>query len=636
MKRSRENTKIETFLQNLIDHTEAGFARVLQRSLEPINKSIEQGELYKISKDGSKNEDLWDMAALSEYLNDIFPVPSAPYIVQLPRNITARASRNAVSSQETPVVSVTHAKPQKRVLNRQETPPAASGRGFIPKPVQPESPQTIITPRTLDLSTPLTDRYPEKVRDDDEDSNTLFPIDSIMGKPGRTPAAKPHRQPVASKSAKAVPTESHVTDICPSPASSIDITHHPAQPKIGKPPSLAERKKATIKHQLKRAGRSSLASSERRNIGEKESQPEWTSSQQEQMMGKLNLSPNPLSRQASGDGKSERCLKRTATSSSHASTDLRRLATDTQLRSTAATSSDTLLGKSAETKEHRFCPPAIPSKVTPKPTPASSTDVPQSTPASSSSDVPHIDPPRVKLEEGEVVGEPEVREKKYNLVPQGVKTLVTQDHNLKGSATLNARRLGAQLEKEAKAKAASTPLAKTTPLEKVEMSTPNTKIRPAVPLFSPESSPDIQREKNAQKLAEMRLEKRRIPKDDSYEISDRENSGDEGGNPIEGAPSIGKVVPTWVSNYREKKQSQINVDPDTIFCENIPSVNLEEIFGRKLDWRKRGSCVPWDGDQLTADEISRYKKSMEHAGKFVPRDSWHNEDRESGIRLNKK
>lgn len=629
MKRSRENLKIETFLQNLIDHTEAGFARVLHRSLEPINKSIEQGELYKISKDSSKNEDLWDMAALTEYLNDIFPVPSAPYFFQLPRNITARASRNAVSSQETPVVSVNHAKLQKRVLNRQETPPTASGRGFIPKLVQPESPQTIITPRALDLSTPLTDRYPEKVRDDDEDSNTLFPIDSIMGKPGRTPAAKPHRQPVSAKSqsAKAIPTEPHMTDICPSPTSSIDITHQPAQPKIGKPPSLAERKKATIKHTMKRAGRSSLASSDRKNIGEKESQPEWTSSQQEQMMGKLNLSPYPLSRQASGDGKAERCLKRTATGSSHMSTDLRRLATDTHLRSTAATSSDSTLlgGKSAEMKEHRFCIPAIPSKVTLKPTPASS-----------STDAPHIDPPRVKLEEGEVPGEPEPREKKYNLVPQGVKTLVTQDHNLKGSATLNARRLGAQLEKEAKAKAASTPLARTTPLEKVELSTPNTKIRPAVPLFSPESSPDIQRERNAQKLAEMRLEKRRIPKDDSYEISDRENSGDEGGNPIERTPSIGKVVPTWVSNYREKKQSQINVDPDTIFCENIPSVNLEEIFGRKLDWRKRGSCVPWDGDQLTADEISRYKKNMEHASKIVPRDSWHNEDSESGIRLNKK
>eukprot|EP00397_Hematodinium_sp_SG-2012_P004086 GEMP01004097.1.p1 GENE.GEMP01004097.1~~GEMP01004097.1.p1 ORF type:complete len:888 (+),score=257.56 GEMP01004097.1:257-2665(+) len=237
---------------------------------------------------------------------------------------------------------------------------------------------------------------------------------------------------------------------------------------------------------------------------------------------------------------------------------------------------------------------------------------------------------------------PERKENRYNLVRSGVKTLVTQEHNIKGGVALHAEKIKAQVEKGAKtagtipststvqAISASAREGEQKALGDLRSNATQAKLRPVVPTFSPDPRASDQKSRAKKTISQMRERRRKVPKlpEDNYEISPRLDSDQE---EKQMKTRIAKKVPDWTCKFETIATRQQDIDPDTIFAHKLPSVNLELVFGKKLQ-RKRTSSVVWDQDQLTCEEIYRYKADMNQDQRVTPRESWHPRDGKSGLK----
>jgi hypothetical protein len=110
---------------------------------------------------------------------------------------------------------------------------------------------------------------------------------------------------------------------------------------------------------------------------------------------------------------------------------------------------------------------------------------------------------------------------------------------------------------------------------------------------------------------------------DTYEISDREDSGtDESDSEAENEKQK-KKIPMWAKreNLLPALEEQYNgcveghgVDPDELFPE-VSTCDLEAIFGnKKTRYTRRTSSGNWNNDKVTAAEVLVYKRKMG----FVP------------------
>ena len=112
---------------------------------------------------------------------------------------------------------------------------------------------------------------------------------------------------------------------------------------------------------------------------------------------------------------------------------------------------------------------------------------------------------------------------------------------------------------------------------------------------------------------------------DTYEISDREDSGTDDSDSEAENDKQKKKIPGWASraNLVPALEQQYNgciegkkVDPDTIFPE-VQSCDLEAIFGnKKAKYRSRTSSGNWARDKVTAAEKLVYKRDMGFASDF--------------------
>ena len=102
-----------------------------------------------------------------------------------------------------------------------------------------------------------------------------------------------------------------------------------------------------------------------------------------------------------------------------------------------------------------------------------------------------------------------------------------------------------------------------------------------------------------------------------YQISDdeceNEFSDDEEiyeKNPIE---IHGKTIPNWARGKQLLSQlkRQRHIDPDTIFINFSPTIQLEEIFNQnKSKWQDRSDSGYWDPDKVTPEEVTQFKEAL--------------------------
>lgn len=112
---------------------------------------------------------------------------------------------------------------------------------------------------------------------------------------------------------------------------------------------------------------------------------------------------------------------------------------------------------------------------------------------------------------------------------------------------------------------------------------------------------------------------------DTYEISDREDSGTDDSGSESDNDKQKKKIPTWAlrANLLPALEQQYNgciggrkVDPDTLFPE-VQSCDLEAIFeNKKAKYRSRTSSGNWTRDKVTAAEKLVYKRDMGFATDF--------------------
>lgn len=106
--------------------------------------------------------------------------------------------------------------------------------------------------------------------------------------------------------------------------------------------------------------------------------------------------------------------------------------------------------------------------------------------------------------------------------------------------------------------------------------------------------------------------------EDNWEISDKEDSDDEGADEEQDRNRANKPVPTWCVDYKQALAAQEGVDPDSIFSSRVPFCDIDAIFpdtlyrerGRKPPKRKRGSSCQWAKDRLSSSNIARYRAKM--------------------------
>jgi hypothetical protein len=106
---------------------------------------------------------------------------------------------------------------------------------------------------------------------------------------------------------------------------------------------------------------------------------------------------------------------------------------------------------------------------------------------------------------------------------------------------------------------------------------------------------------------------------ETYEISDREDSGTDDSDSEAENDKQKKQIPAWASRAHlvPALEQQYNgciggrrVDPDTIFPE-VQTCDLEAIFGnKKAKYRSRASSGNWAKDKVTAAEKLVYKRDM--------------------------
>lgn len=106
---------------------------------------------------------------------------------------------------------------------------------------------------------------------------------------------------------------------------------------------------------------------------------------------------------------------------------------------------------------------------------------------------------------------------------------------------------------------------------------------------------------------------------DTYEISDREDSGTDDSDSEVDSDKQKKKIPVWASRVHllpaleQQYHGCIDgrrVDPDTIFPE-VQTCDLEAIFGsKKAKYRSRTSSGNWAQDKVTAAEKLVYKRDM--------------------------
>lgn len=107
---------------------------------------------------------------------------------------------------------------------------------------------------------------------------------------------------------------------------------------------------------------------------------------------------------------------------------------------------------------------------------------------------------------------------------------------------------------------------------------------------------------------------------DTYEISDKEDSGDEEAVVRAEAARERKHVPAWVEGFDKVvvEQAKEGVDPDTIFGGRVPHCNVDTIFPDSLyrqlkhtnPRRRRGSSCLWMRDRLRSSEVHNYREKM--------------------------
>mmetsp|Transcript_86485 Transcript_86485/g.242090 ORF Transcript_86485/g.242090 Transcript_86485/m.242090 type:complete len:413 (+) Transcript_86485:114-1352(+) len=115
-----------------------------------------------------------------------------------------------------------------------------------------------------------------------------------------------------------------------------------------------------------------------------------------------------------------------------------------------------------------------------------------------------------------------------------------------------------------------------------------------------------------------RVELPPVRPEDSYEISDKEDSSDEAAVERAEQERARKAVPEWCGGYEEFVLKQAEVDPDSIFGVRVPDCNLDAIFpdalyrarGRVNPRRPRGSSCLWSKDRLRPCEVALYRQKM--------------------------
>lgn len=137
------------------------------------------------------------------------------------------------------------------------------------------------------------------------------------------------------------------------------------------------------------------------------------------------------------------------------------------------------------------------------------------------------------------------------------------------------------------------------------------KPAPAVPAFSQTANSGNSDLEAFQTIRRIKLPPKRAQ--DNYDISDREEDSE-----AEEPDRSKKRVPTWSKDYLQLLQRQMDTDPDSVFSNNVPHVNLDLIF-RDQDYlqrkqerpkRRRGSSGEWKQDRLGKQEVAEYKRKM--------------------------
>lgn len=106
--------------------------------------------------------------------------------------------------------------------------------------------------------------------------------------------------------------------------------------------------------------------------------------------------------------------------------------------------------------------------------------------------------------------------------------------------------------------------------------------------------------------------------EDNYEISDKEDTDDEGAEEDQDRNRANKMIPVWCVDYKQALAAQDGLDPDSIFSPRVPFCDMDAIFpdalyrerGRQPPKRKRGSSCQWQKDRLSRSEIARYRAKM--------------------------
>eukprot|EP00929_Paragymnodinium_shiwhaense_P104885 TRINITY_DN6968_c0_g1_i1.p1 TRINITY_DN6968_c0_g1~~TRINITY_DN6968_c0_g1_i1.p1 ORF type:complete len:464 (+),score=143.66 TRINITY_DN6968_c0_g1_i1:202-1593(+) len=151
------------------------------------------------------------------------------------------------------------------------------------------------------------------------------------------------------------------------------------------------------------------------------------------------------------------------------------------------------------------------------------------------------------------------------------------------------------------------------------------KQRPPVPQMMP-LSPVVTKKPRQPEAWEV-LRKMSLPPqkpEDTYEVSDKEDSGDEEAVMRSEEARRRKKVPSWCDAFEKLANDQAGVDPDTIFGSRVPTCDLDSIFpdslykarGRINPRRRRGSSQLWGRDRLQVSEVIAYRQKMQQTRRW--------------------
>lgn len=103
-----------------------------------------------------------------------------------------------------------------------------------------------------------------------------------------------------------------------------------------------------------------------------------------------------------------------------------------------------------------------------------------------------------------------------------------------------------------------------------------------------------------------------------YDSSDEEESySDCEDYYVEDAEEIhGKAIPNWAraANLINELQAQVDTDPDTIFVGFTNTCDLSQMFNKKkASFKIRGDSGMWIADNLTPEEVEKYKQAVGYA-----------------------